>query len=126
MFADVLWAPLGLAVAGGGSIGVGLYFTRWLVEWISGRVDKRQADLDAGRDALDQGWKAYRLVLEDKIAAQGTRITELENEVAECTRKHAEAEARLIRVEAFMDGRGKASAIAQGMLSAERVKGDGL
>lgn len=126
MFADALWAPLGLAVAGGSSIGVGFYFVRWLVEWISGRLDKRQANLDAGREALDQGWKAYRLVLEDRLAAQDKRIAELEHEIVECTRKHAEAEAKLIRVEAFMDGQGNARAIAQGMLSAERVKGDGI
>lgn len=52
------------AAATGSGVGGGFFALRWLVQWLTGRLDKRQAQLDAEHDALDMSWKDYRLLLE--------------------------------------------------------------
>lgn len=52
------------AVATGTGVGGGFFALRWLVQWATGRLDKRQAQLDAEHGALDMSWKEYRLLLE--------------------------------------------------------------
>ncbi|QNQ09238.1 hypothetical protein [Sphingomonas alpina] len=56
------------AASFGGGLGVTLYFLRWLVNWITGRLDKRAAQLDAEHASLDGSWKGYRLTLEQRVA----------------------------------------------------------
>lgn len=50
--------------AAGTGVGGGFFALRWLVQWLTGRLDKRQAQLDAEHDALDMSWKDYRILLE--------------------------------------------------------------
>ena len=52
------------AAAAGTGVGGGFFAFRWLIQWLTGRLDKRQAQLDAEHDALDMSWKDYRLLLE--------------------------------------------------------------
>jgi len=52
------------AAAAGTGVGGGFFALRWLIQWLTGRLDKRQAQLDAEHDALDMSWKDYRLLLE--------------------------------------------------------------
>ena len=67
------------AAATGTGVGGGFFALRWLVQWLSGRLDKRQAQLDAEHGALDMSWKEYRLLLErdrQDLRAQVRQIVE--------------------------------------------------
>lgn len=53
--------------AGGATAGGGFYGVRWVVMYLTGRADQRQAKLDREHDALDMSWKDYRLNLETRF-----------------------------------------------------------
>lgn len=57
------------AAATGTGIGGGFFALRWLVQWLTARADKRQAELDAEHATLDMSWKEYRLSLERRLRA---------------------------------------------------------
>jgi hypothetical protein len=57
------------AAAAGGSFGGAFFALRWLVNWVTRRLDRRQERLDAEHDALDMGWKEYRLHTEKRLAS---------------------------------------------------------
>jgi len=57
------------AAAAGGSFGGAFFALRWLVTWITKRLDRRQERLDAEHDALDMGWREYRLHNERRLAS---------------------------------------------------------
>lgn len=56
------------AAAGGASLGGGFFLLRWLITAITGRMDRKQADLDAQDARLDAEWRAIREELKAKIA----------------------------------------------------------
>lgn len=61
------WAELKEAVAAGGGFAGVFLVGRWLINWMSLRIDKRQAQLDAEDAALNMSWKEYRLHLERRM-----------------------------------------------------------
>jgi hypothetical protein len=99
-----------LAQVATGSIGLGggLYGMRWLILWMTGRADRREKAVEIERAELDQGWKAYRLVLEARLEKQDGRIEKLEAEVEECHAAKRATEARLTQLQAYVDGEGQA------------------
>lgn len=94
--------------AGGFSLGGGLYFARWVILWLTGRADKAAMANDEQRAALDQGWKSYRLTLEDRLEKQDARINKLEQEVEDCHASKRSTEAQLAKLQAYVDGEGQA------------------
>ncbi len=77
---------------GGGSFGGGFFALKWLVTWVTRRLDRRQERLDAEHNALDMGWKEYRLHTEKRLAA-----VEKQNRALYLAFQHVSA--ALIRVE---------------------------
>lgn len=87
---------------------------KWLIEYFGGRMDKRADRLDASADKLIQG-------LEDRIDALTNRLDHVETELAECNRKHADAQAHNKQLQAMLQGYGDARQRAQTERSAEIV-----
>jgi hypothetical protein len=73
------WHEVKAFAALGGAGGVMFYAVRWFVEWASGRVDRRQAQLDAEHAALDGGWATYRRMLEERNRVLDARVAALED-----------------------------------------------
>ena len=82
----------GLAAACGGA-GGGFYFVKWLFSWIGGRMDRREAVVDAGTQQLIANLKAEL----DRLTA---RLDRVDQELIDCRNSHAEANARVCELEA--------------------------
>lgn len=109
------WAALG------GSAGVGFFMVKWFVEWLGGRVDKREAAADAGMEKLIKH-------LQDQIDRQAgemnrlvDRVASVERDLAECREKHAEAQAEVMKLQAKIQGLGDARQQAAAIVASERV-----
>jgi chromosome segregation ATPase len=117
----------GLAAVGGAA-GIALAFTKWLLEYVGGRMDKRadrldentQAIIDQLRTELDR--VETRLEKSDeRLDKAFTEISGLRDELAECQKMHAKAEARAAKLEAAQLGWGDMRQRAQEIVSAERL-----
>ncbi|KPH66963.1 hypothetical protein ADT71_03605 [Novosphingobium sp. ST904] len=113
IMANILEAFGGWA-AGGFGAGGGFFAVKWLLEFIAGRTDAREA-------ALDQDTRFVIENLKAEVARLFDRVTTLETEVAECRQAHANAEAKVIQLLAQRQGLGEAREHAQLIVSAERV-----
>ena len=100
---------LGLGLA------VGLAFLKWMIDFIAKRTDRREDRVDAGTRALFDDHRAEI----DRLKAE---CVELRAGLADCLRKHAEAEARELGLKAEMQGYGNARQHAQLIVSAEKLK----
>lgn len=67
-------------VAGGGTVAASGFGVWRLLLWLTNRFDKRQAQLDAGQNALDMSWKAYRLFLEQERQELRQRMDTMEGQ----------------------------------------------
>lgn len=103
---DDYWG-LAKAASGGGGFAAVLLFGRWLVNWITGRHDRREARLDAKSQEVDQRWAAYTRRTEDRCAQLEERITRQEAEIEECHRSKRELESRVTRLEGIDLGLGE-------------------
>ncbi len=104
----------GAFVVMGGGAGGGFLAVKWLIEWVAGRLDKREARIDAGTDKLIQA-------LERQVGALSKRLEAVENSLADCQRKHAESEATVLRLQAILDGKGEIAQRAQAIVAADRL-----
>ena len=80
-----------LAVASGSAGGVfGLVFVavRWTANFIAGRLDKREAQLDAGTRLLIEQ-------LQTQVVDLLSRVAKIDRELEECRDEHAKAHAEL-------------------------------
>jgi hypothetical protein len=111
--------------AGGLSLGGGLYGMRWLILWLTGRADRVAAVNDQQRAELDQSWKSYRLTLEARLKSQDERIEKLEVEVEDCHSSKRDTEARLTRLQAYVDGEGQARQLGATIAAHDRLLGSG-
>lgn len=115
---------------GGVGLGAGAIVSIKFLDWLGGRVDKREAAVAAGAARLDaatekliQNMTARLDKYEERIASQDERIAELADELRECQQKHAESDAKVMRLEAIMQGYGDAREKAQLIVSAEKQRG---
>lgn len=69
MTLDVLPPAIESAFAAGGGFAAVLLTGKWLLTWVTARLDRRQALLDTEHQALDMSWKDYRLLLERRLAS---------------------------------------------------------
>lgn len=107
--------------AGGFSVGGGLYSVRWIILWLTGRADRAALANDEQRAALDQGWKSYRLTLEERLEKQDGRIEKLEQEVEDCHASKRHTEAQLARLQAYVDGEGQARQLGAVVAAHDRM-----
>ena len=101
------------SLAGGFSFGLAFFFVRWLVIFMAGRWDKKEAQ-------LNEATKLLIAQLTSEVTRLFERLGVVESDLAECKRKHAESEARWIRAEAAQAGMGDAAQHAQLIISAEK------
>lgn len=100
-----------MGVGGGG----GFFAVKWFVEWMSGRMDKREARIDGGTDKLIEA-------LERRVEALTARLDQVETDLADCKRKHAESDAEVLRLKAIIDGKGEIAQRAQAIVAADRAE----
>ena len=110
----------GLAVTGGG-IGGGFFLLKWVVYWASGRVDKREAAVEAGTARLDEVTQRVITRLEAEVNNLIPRMTHAEKELEACRTQHAESRAEVARLKAIMQGWGEAKDHAQSILAAQSL-----
>lgn len=103
------WVGLG-AGAGGG-----FYAARWLLEWFSGRFDKRTQQLDDATARLIEA-------MENRLKELTNRLKNVEGDLDACKRNHAESEARVLKLEALVLAYGEGRQHAQNLVSIEREK----
>jgi len=103
--------------AGGGGFAVVLIFLRWLLDWLTGRHDRRIDILIQQEASLDLRWAAYTKKIEE-------RCEKMEAEVEEChAHKHA-LEVRIARLEGFDHGMGDRRQEEQREMSRRHIFGD--
>lgn len=93
----------------GGGVGLagGLYMVRWIIQWFTGRFDKRQAEIDGDASELDQKWRAYRKTIEDRCFALEGKVAHLEGEIDKCHAEKREILTLLTKYIANADARGE-------------------
>lgn len=108
--------------SGGLSIGVGIYAARemgrgirWLIEFFTGRQDKRQEHIDSVTKELIEALRVEIGGLRERVAAA-------EKSLLECQKRHSESEAKVVRLEAMLAGFGDARQHAQLIVSEEKRK----
>jgi hypothetical protein len=107
-----------LAVASGtagGSFGLVFVAVRWAANFIAGRMDHKEAVVDAGTQRLIDR-------LEKQVDGLIERMERVDADLAECKRLHAESEADRMRLNALLQGYGDARQHAQLIVSAEKLK----
>lgn len=112
--------PAFIALGAGG--GGGFYGLKWLIQWVTGRLDRRQQNLDSQQDALNSGWAEYRHTLEETVKGHAARIGVLEGQVRECREREIEWMALAKRLEAILQGLGEGHQDVQRRTSAEILK----
>jgi hypothetical protein len=104
--------PTYFAVGAGG--GGGFMAVKWLLEWVAGRLDKREAVIDAATQNLIKG-------LETRLAGTEKRLTEVEDQLRSCQRQHAESEAKVLKLEALLQGQGEIKQLASAFVAADAI-----
>lgn len=115
-----------LAYSGMGGAGLGFSFlvVRWMASFIAGRSDAQAAHIDAATARLIEGLER-RLDQEIETrrqleAATQEELRELRLELAECNRRHADAEEEVSRLKGLILGVGDARNHAQLIIAADK------
>lgn len=118
-------ATVGIGAGGG----AGFFAIKWLVEFMWGRVDKKEAAVERGFARLDEGTQKLIDRMEKQINAliegdkiKEKRISDIEKELAECRKRDAESKAEVARLKALMQGYGDARDHAQVIIASERLQ----
>ena len=107
-------------VSGGLTVTVSLVALRWLITLASGRLDKREAHIDGATQRLIDGMAAQVDALQARLTLVSERLDKVEDELRQCERKHAEAEAEVMRLKATLQGYGDARDKAALIVAAEK------
>lgn len=110
----------GVGVAAGGA-GAGYFLVKLLFDTLTGRVDKREAAVEAGSVRLDAATQRLITRLEEEITDLSGRMRTAEHELDECRRRDVAREAEVARLKATMQGWGDARDHAQAILAAQRL-----
>lgn len=103
-------------LAGGIGLGGGFWFIKWLIEFVGGRMERKAERLDRTTEAL-------LTRLENEIGELRSRLEKAEADLQECKEKHAESEAKVMQIEAIMQGYGDARQAAARIVAEEKRKG---
>lgn len=113
-WADAFAAWLGLGAGAGG----GFFAIRWLLEYFAGRLDKRTIQIDQATERLIQS-------LEDRIIGLVERLAKIESDLDECKHRHAESDAKVLKLEAILSAMGDARQHAALIVASERTEKKG-
>lgn len=118
-----MWTSAGI---GGGA---GFFAIKWFVEWLSGRVDKRETAVEVSRAQVDAAMQDLIAHLQQQIAdlAQQNknltqRVDAVEAELDNCRAERAADQKELARLQGAILGMGDAKQKAAAILAAERVQ----
>jgi septal ring factor EnvC (AmiA/AmiB activator) len=117
---DIL-ATLPSWAAAGGGVGAGFFFAKYALEWLGGRLDKREAAVAARDERLDVSTQKLIGTLEERMSNLTARLDRVEEELINCRAQHAQCEAELTRLRATVQGLGDAKQHAQSIIAAERL-----
>lgn len=94
---------VGTTLAYGGSAGLGLalgfQFIKWLATFVAGRIDQKEASIDADMKTIIDLFKS-------EIARLSLEVADHAKELKECRQQHAEANAKIMALEAQIQGYG--------------------
>lgn len=113
-----------LAVASGsagGIFGLALVAVRWTANFIAGRLDRKEAQVDAGMQKLFAGLQEEVGRLSEECVKLRERADATENDLRECRDEHAKCEARVQQLEATFQGYGDARAEAQRIIAEDHA-----
>lgn len=113
------WLAAGFSAGGGAALTV--YFIKILLEWLGGRVDKREASLESGVARLDAATQKLIENMQKRLDDVTSRLGAVEHELAECRTQHAEARAEVMQLRATVQGLGDAKQQAANIVAAERT-----
>lgn len=98
---------------------------KWFVEWVSGRVDRKQDRVDEAVQQLITGLQEQV----SAVAADNRQLREdmkvLEADLHECKRRHSESDAEVMRLKAMLQGYGDARNVAQIEIAAKKREAKG-
>ena len=121
MTADVLTQAveaLPTIVAGGFSIGGGFVFALKFLEFLGGRVDKREAAVSAAMSQVDEGTKTLIQHLQSQLSWFAEELGEVRQLLVECQERDHKSQARIAQLEGLMQGLGDAKQHGQLIASA--------
>ncbi len=111
---------------GGGTAGLsfGALFVavRWTANFIAGRLDHKEAVIDAGTKQLLDAQQKQIDALTRREGARELRLEKVEAELDDCRDQHAQCKADVMRLEAVLQGYGEAREKAQLIIAAEKAK----
>lgn len=109
-----------------GGLGVGsgfagaFFVVKWLAEWMTGRMDKKEARLDRIQNDLIKGLLKDVERLKTEGAEMRTEIKGLHTQLNECETRHIEAEGKIVKLEGMLQAAGLARQMAQQIGAATR------
>jgi hypothetical protein len=110
------------------SIGLGIIIARlagrasaWVMVFVTGRHDAREKHLDASHDKLVARLEAQIDSLTERFDRAMVRIDQVEAELVECRRKHAESEAELKGLRVILQAQGSMRQEAQVLIAADKI-----
>lgn len=110
------WELVAASGSAGACFGFAFLTIRWLATFIAGRMDKKE-------DRLDRSTALLLDRLEGQVASLTKRVEKAEAALAECKEQHAESSARVLHLEAILQGQGDARQIAQLIIADEKKGG---
>ncbi|QVM82928.1 hypothetical protein HT578_03705 [Novosphingobium decolorationis] len=114
------WGVAGLSTGGG--IGAAVWGMRWLIEFAGGRMDKRADRLDADMRFVVEQLKSQIDQLTERSNGISNRLGKVEQDLADCQKKHASSEAEVLKLQAILQGQAASREHAQLIVSAERME----
>lgn len=117
------WLTAGAGAGAGGAMTV--YLLKIILEWISGRVDKREAAVEASFDRLDKGTDKLIQRMQEQLQSLTTRLERVEAELVHCRDERARDQEELARLRGLVHGMGEAREQAAVIVAAERA-GDAI
>lgn len=103
-------------LAGTGAAGGWVVINKF-VDFISGRLGRREDQVVAAQARIDTATHELILALQRQVDAQATQITAINTELEECRANHAHAQEEIARLRGLVHGLGDARQSAQRIVS---------
>lgn len=108
-------------LSGGVGVGGGIVGGKWFLEWLSGRVDKREMAAEVMRKHLDGATGDIITMMSTQLDLLTKRQAHTDQLLEECREQHNIARQELATLRGLVHGMGEAKQIAQVALSADRL-----
>lgn len=111
---------LGAPLVGAG-ISFGFVVVKWAANFIAGRLDKREAQVDAGTTQLLDRMNEEIERVSEECTTLRARVTVTEEDLRHCRDEHAQCRAELMELRGLIQGRGDARNEAAVIVARDRV-----